>query len=636
MSASLKLERAELVRALGQLAPGLLKRRERLQQAIRRAAHAIEFAADPTEVAFDLATSYRELRLLGGLLQVEPEQRRELLSIEGKLDPKDAQKVLVLVDELELSPKLVDALSWALSPWFARPEPHAEARLEPRKVQVVLIYSPEDDRDAMTLELHLRALQEHEGAVDLWSEARLRPGEVRETTLRERMQRADLILVLASAALLADGWRMAFVEKALTSGKRCLVILLRPLPPDYLGAFLNFQYLPRSGRPIGSWRDPDAAWTEVASGIRKVVDEQQQQPAATPPAPVRSAEAVRSAAPRTLFSWLHLADLQFGPRKQEPHEWDQTLVFRAMQRDVIEQLRQPGRAPLDAVFLTGNVAAFGRTYDFAEAAPFLDELSKRLSLSPEQVFVVPGNHDVDRSNDSNRQLRRLLRVLRDGEEALDEALADPQDRALLLERQSSFRDFASRFAPFCLHKDSFEGPSWRHIIHTTGGLRLRILGLNTVLLSASPEDRGQLRIGKQPALDLLEPALAPGELAIALSYHPLQGGWLADEVECAAWMQHYVHLHLSGPMHEEERATLRQEEPRGFVKLAAGALYNSAYQREGYTYNLAGVVASSDGELRLRLWPRFWSSKTKSFHPNMDVLTNEDSYIDVPLPVRLS
>src|SRR5690606_16907513 len=96
------------------------------------------------------------------------------------------------------------------------------------------------------------------------------------------------------------------------------------------------------------------------------------------------------------------------------------------------------------------------------------------------VFVVPGNHDVDRRRDQHRSTGRLIRGLRQGEESLDEALASPEDRALLASRMEAYLGFAAGF-PNTLRPDPFH---WSHTVQASGGLAVRLVGLATALLCA--------------------------------------------------------------------------------------------------------------------------------------------------------
>ena len=90
--------------------------------------------------------------------------------------------------------------------------------------------------------------------------------------------------------------------------------------------------------------------------------------------------------------WLHLSDFHFEPEDT----WDQRAILRALLRR-LEELKGEGLAP-DLVFLTGDFANRGAWKEFEEALRFCDKLAETLELDPEHsFFVVPGNHDVDRS-----------------------------------------------------------------------------------------------------------------------------------------------------------------------------------------------------------------------------------------------
>jgi predicted MPP superfamily phosphohydrolase len=52
---------------------------------------------------------------------------------------------------------------------------------------------------------------------------------------------------------------------------------------------------------------------------------------------------------------------------------------------------------IDIVCLTGDIADWGRKDEYAFAAEFIQQLMEALRLTMDRFFIVPGNHDVDRS-----------------------------------------------------------------------------------------------------------------------------------------------------------------------------------------------------------------------------------------------
>ncbi len=335
------------------------------------------------------------------------------------------------------------------------------------------------------------------------------------------------------------------------------------------------------------------------------------------------------ATPEILFSWIHLADLQIG-RGNGAHGWERQLVLEGLRQD-IASWREYGVPAPDAIFVTGDSARSGAAEEYASARDWLLGVAGSVGLGPDRVFIVPGNHDVDRTADSDRDIRRLLSSLREGRDQLDDALNDPKDRARLAARLPHYLSFAEGFAPMCLsaRPEGDHGLFWAHRLDARGGLRVRLLGLNTALLSADDADKGKLRLGtEQIERGLLNPSLEKsGELVVALSHHPLHGGWLADEKSVAPWIQNHAHVHLHGQVHEAGSESLRSGGGGGLVSMAAGA-------GRSHSYSFAAVGGRA-GKVELRIWPRAWSEKNKRFVVSVDNTPDGQAFADHGLRVEL-
>lgn len=113
--------------------------------------------------------------------------------------------------------------------------------------------------------------------------------------------------------------------------------------------------------------------------------------------------------------WLHLSDLHF----KETERWDRRATLQALLRKM-EELKEQGLAP-DFVFVTGDIAHSGKRKEYEQAERFFAELAQKLGLTlREHWFVVPGNHDVDRTK-MGRSDKAILADLR-SEEDVEETL----------------------------------------------------------------------------------------------------------------------------------------------------------------------------------------------------------------------
>ncbi len=315
-------------------------------------------------------------------------------------------------------------------------------------------------------------------------------------------------------------------------------------------------------------------------------------PPAPPPQPVPE---------KPLFSWIHLSDIHMG-LPSAGRGWDQEMVLDALARDT-EKLHRDGLVPAPrAIFVTGDIAFSGKPEQHEKAAFWLEKVAATVGLSATHVYLVPGNHDVDRDADKDRHTKRLLGLLRDGKEDLDEALKDPGDRALLAKRMAAYVDFAKSFgSPADLH--------WS-LTKDLGTFTLNLLGLNTAILAADSDDHGKLRLGNEQLARLRD--TREDQLTLVLTHHPFAEGWLHDEKNARDWIHQRADIHLCGHTHDAEAAAHRTAGGTGIVTVVAGASHGDKQPDgvpETHGYNWAGVFRGANDRPVLRVWPRVWSRR---------------------------
>src|SRR6185503_1220723 len=164
--------------------------------------------------------------------------------------------------------------------------------------------------------------------------------------------------------------------------------------------------------------------------------------------------------PTPLFTWIHLSDIHIG-HGDAGHRADQGLVLAALREDIAGGSARGLPRP-DALLVTGDIAFSGNgvvrapdteSREYERARAFLLGVAGAVGLDARAVFVVPGNHDVNRGADRDRNVRRLVERLREdsdkGSESVDESVDDDGDVTLLRKRMAAYLDFAKGFAPPC-------------------------------------------------------------------------------------------------------------------------------------------------------------------------------------------
>ncbi len=145
---------------------------------------------------------------------------------------------------------------------------------------VSLFYSCSDSQEDETLrkrlEDHLAPLRER-GIITEWHSRMIGAGEEREATIDKHLEGAQVILLLVSAAFLGSDRCLNVeanraMERHARGEARVIPVILRSCQWQW-APFGRLQALPTDGIAISSWPNKDDAFTNVAVGIRFVLEQ---------------------------------------------------------------------------------------------------------------------------------------------------------------------------------------------------------------------------------------------------------------------------------------------------------------------------------------------------------------------------
>jgi len=281
------------------------------------------------------------------------------------------------------------------------------------------------------------------------------------------------------------------------------------------------------------------------------------------------------------LTWLHLSDLHAcKPRSG----WDAARVTETLVADLGRLQREHGLRP-DLLFFTGD-AAFGHLgsepgksieEQFQEAAAFLDAV--RHAFTPEiplrDLFLVPGNHDVDRREVLEHQTEWLDR------QQLDRVLK------MIHEGGREWRTYMSRlgaYLGFLKDRDlghllDDPGRAIWSTVREVSGLRVGLAGFNSAWSCGRPKERGLLWAAGKWQQGTLREKLKGVDLSIALIHHPPD--WLVEQESPdfrRALRQDFRFL-----LHGHEHKEWAESGDDGFTTIAAGACYDSSDRPNGYS-----------------------------------------------------
>ena len=117
--------------------------------------------------------------------------------------------------------------------------------------------------------------------------------------------------------------------------------------------------------------------------------------------------------------FLHLSDIHFRSREVSRDD-DPNGALRDDIVDDVRRMRAKIGRPADAILISGDIAYAGAQDEYQFATDWLkDLLCPAAGCSMDNIFVIPGNHDVDRGKTASRMHKDARATLRrlDGDAA---------------------------------------------------------------------------------------------------------------------------------------------------------------------------------------------------------------------------
>jgi hypothetical protein len=148
-------------------------------------------------------------------------------------------------------------------------------RIQSEPVQLFYIYAHEDEPLCELLENHLSLLR-RQNVLSIWSARDIEAGEGLQEIVDKHLNTASVFLLLISPYFLASDHSYNEMYRVLQRHEkgeaRVIPIILRPC--DWESApFGSLQVLPRNGRPITTWDNPDQAFEDIARSLRAIFEQ---------------------------------------------------------------------------------------------------------------------------------------------------------------------------------------------------------------------------------------------------------------------------------------------------------------------------------------------------------------------------
>ncbi len=233
------------------------------------------------------------------------------------------------------------------------------------------------------------------------------------------------------------------------------------------------------------------------------------------------------------LNWVHLSDIHFNFLNYDTEKMRDQLIAYAQQL--------ANETKYDVIFITGDICYKGA--DYAGTSQFMENVAGAFKVSKKNIFMVPGNHDLVRS-----QLRQtIIAGLKDGEASENFNRIDSEVMGHLLRGQEIFFNFYREF-----FGEDYPNSSLHFIKEYD---LFNVIYMNTCIAAGVDHEEGALVVGQLQLYRTLKKLEDDTKLNIAIGHHGLdcfnsieQSRIEHDFVDCN------VDIYLCGHIHKPKYA----------------------------------------------------------------------------------
>ncbi|MGE5343053.1 MAG: metallophosphoesterase [Candidatus Omnitrophota bacterium] len=290
-------------------------------------------------------------------------------------------------------------------------------------------------------------------------------------------------------------------------------------------------------------------------------------------------------------TWLHLSDLHIG---NPSTGWKANRILQKLQDDFKQVQAEHGLKP-DLIFFTGD-AVWGHKEkegkpiieQYKEAAEFFDDVRKCFTpeVPKENFFIVPGNHDVNRSKKAETIELYLERL-----EKEEHAKINPKLSKLIQDRGEIWQAFMERLADY---GQFLKDNGYQHCLtdperilysaqKNINGIEIGIAGLNSAW--SSHGEKGKLWLAGEWQINTLSDKIGSSPIKIALMHHPFNWFNSAEDPNIKITMGNRFDLFLHG----HEHLGWVESVEKGMTRISAGACYGDTVAEMGYNFTRIAI-----------------------------------------------
>lgn len=311
--------------------------------------------------------------------------------------------------------------------------------------------------------------------------------------------------------------------------------------------------------------------------------------------------------------WIHISDLHMTA--QGVDNFNIKNILPKLIEDIVSF------SPHFIIF-SGDISFSGKKDEYlAVNKHLLINLLQSRNLTSEKIFLVPGNHDVDR--DILIKLPKDILSEFKSQNEITDFFQSPEKLNLLMAAHSEYYSFSEKYG-----KDTITNhlSICKNNTFNLKNKRISVVSLSTSILSnmnlsqkKGEGDYGQLAIGEYQLNPTLPNNKPVNDLNIVITHHPLSYLSYWDRKVIENVFSNYFHFHFFGHSHYPKFEY--SVSPSGkLVSIQTGALFSDYHDENMYT-QLTWILNTNMVNVKERKWDKTkmeWITSNEAFEVSLD------------------
>jgi Effector-associated domain 1/Calcineurin-like phosphoesterase len=339
------------------------------------------------------------------------------------------------------------------------------------------------------------------------------------------------------------------------------------------------------------------------------------------------------------ITWLHLSDWHQGSEAfveyQKSEAFDRELLSKRLKQDILNRTRiSDDLAKIDFFVFSGDVAFSGQKVEYQAAIEQLfTPILEATGLDKSRLFIVPGNHDLDRRKFQYLPVALTRPFSKDAE--VNQWLKD-SDREYVLNPFKAYYQFINDYT-------NQNHPTYASIVKLDiDAKKVALLGLNSALMCGrnkfikdgkeEVDDYGKLVVGEPQLVDGLD-QIGEADVRIAVIHHPFE--WLMpfDRIRTKEQLGQKFQFILCGHEHIPE-VNMIQGTTGHCLVIPAGAGFDKRISEDPSYTNAYNFVHLNFDNGQVTVYLRRWNNRKSEW--DKDTYIYSTGQVSFPLPQPLS